>query len=125
MTISYSEHISRLSHAGGLPRTAQGETSTALLAATEALRKTKLELLVEIEAMRKQHAAEKRNHAAELAAERAAHDTALAAERRSHDDRVRQASEILRREFGQHRKRLPAVERSLTAIDAALAEMNR
>jgi hypothetical protein len=122
---SYVEHLSRLSHSGGLPRAAQGETSTALLAATEALRKTKLELLVAIETMRKQHAAEKRNHAADLAAERVAHDATLASERRSHDELVGRAADILREAFGQASKRLPALERSLKAIDAALAEVNR
>jgi hypothetical protein len=122
---SYAEHIANLSHAGGLPGAARGETSAVLVAAVEALRKTKLELLTEIETTRKQFAAERRNHTAELAAERATHDAALAAEKRSHADHARQVSTILSSQFGQHAKRLPAVVRALATIDAALAEVSK
>jgi hypothetical protein len=119
---SYSEHIANLSHAGGLPRAAQqGGSAAALVAATEALRKTHTELLVEIEAMRKQFVTEKRAHEVELVAERKAHDAKLREERATLDERARQVGDILRREFGQHSKRLPVMERQLAAIDEALA----
>jgi hypothetical protein len=119
---NWHDHVSRLSHSGGVLKTAQqGGSTAALVAATEALRATHTQLLVEIEAMRKQQAVEKRSHAAELAAERKAHDAALAAERTAHDEHTRQLAEILSREFGQHSKRLPTIERSLAAIDEVWA----
>jgi hypothetical protein len=119
---NWHDHVSRLSHSGGLPCAAQlGGSTAALVAATEALRKTHTDLLVEIEAMRKRFATERRSHEAELTAERKAHDAKLAADRRAFDDRVNQLAEILRREFGQQSKRLPTIERSLTAIDEVLS----
>jgi hypothetical protein len=119
---SYSEHLANLSHSGGLPRAArQGESSAALLAAVEALRKNHVGLLAEIEAMRKQQAVEKRNHTTELEKERVAFDAELREERAVHDARVRQLAEILRSEFGQHGKRVLVIERQMVAIDEVLA----
>jgi hypothetical protein len=119
---SYAEHIANLSHAGGLPRSAhQAESSAALLAAVEALRKTRLELATEIETARKQFGAERKTHAAELAAERAVHDATLAAERAAHNERVQKLDEILRSALEGRDKRAPALlARHMAIIDEAL-----
>jgi membrane protein involved in colicin uptake len=121
MSDAYSRHIAGLSHVGGLPRHArQPETPAAVRGEIETLRKVRTELMTEIEAVRKHHAAEKRNHAAELAAERAAHDAAIAAERAAHNERIRRLDEILGHALEQHNLRTPAVARALTVAEGVL-----
>jgi hypothetical protein len=121
MTISREEHLSRLSHVGGLPRHAhQGESSAALAAAVAALRQTRGELATEIEGMHRAHAVAKREQAAELASERAAHDAALKVERTAHNERLRQLDELLRGALEAQSKRAPAMARRMTIVEEAL-----
>jgi seryl-tRNA synthetase len=118
---NWHDHVSRLSHVGGLPRgVRQQETSDELRAEIEQLRKARNERRDELQALREQYATEKRRQTAELAAERAAHDAKLAAERDALKERARQLDEVLRAALEAAQHRTPAISRQMAMIEEAL-----